>query len=91
MKTIHLANVACGFHASYVDPIKDFLVLIRGHSDFSIMDKTVLLAKENNVKVGAHPSLPDHQGFGRREMVMEPVTICLLDLFQARLQFYHAA
>ncbi|KAG7087252.1 hypothetical protein E1B28_013233 [Marasmius oreades] len=56
MKTIHLANIACGFHAS----------------DFSIMDRTVLLAKENGVCVGAHPSLPDRQGFGRREMVMKP-------------------
>ena len=25
----------------------------------------------NGVKVGAHPSLPDRQGFGRREMQME--------------------
>ncbi|KAJ7601112.1 lactam utilization protein lamb [Mycena floridula] len=56
MQTIHLANVACGFHAS----------------DFSIMDKTVQLAKLNNVRVGAHPSLPDRQGFGRREMAIEP-------------------
>ncbi|KAI0753585.1 lactam utilization protein lamb [Irpex lacteus] len=56
MKTIHLANVACGFHAS----------------DFVIMDKTVQMAKQNGVRVGAHPSLPDHQGFGRREMKMEP-------------------
>ncbi|KAL0571379.1 hypothetical protein V5O48_010584 [Marasmius crinis-equi] len=56
MKTIHLANIACGFHAS----------------DFSIMDKTVSLAKENGVRVGAHPSLPDRQGFGRREMAMTP-------------------
>ena len=37
------------------------------------MDRTVSLAKENGVRVGAHPSLPDRQGFGRREMVMEPV------------------
>lgn len=37
------------------------------------MDKTVLLAKENDVKVGAHPSLPDLQGFGRREMAIDPV------------------
>jgi len=56
MKTIHLANIACGFHAS----------------DFQIMDKTVQLAKENSVLIGAHPSLPDKQGFGRREMAMEP-------------------
>ncbi|EIW77510.1 lamb YcsF family protein [Coniophora puteana RWD-64-598 SS2] len=56
MKTIHLANIACGFHAS----------------DFSVMNKTVLLAKLNGVLVGAHPSLPDLQGFGRREMAIEP-------------------
>lgn len=56
MKTIHLANIACGFHAS----------------DFSVMNKTVALAKSNNVLAGAHPSLPDLQGFGRREMAIEP-------------------
>ncbi|KAJ7896511.1 lactam utilization protein lamb [Mycena leptocephala] len=56
MQTIHLANIACGFHAS----------------DFSVMNKTVALAKQQGVLVGAHPSLPDRQGFGRREMAMEP-------------------
>ncbi len=52
MPLIHLANVACGFHAS----------------DFNHMAKTVRLAKQHRVRVGAHPSLPDLQGFGRREM-----------------------
>ena len=56
MPFITMANVACGFHAS--DP--------------SVMHKTIRLAKEHGVKVGAHPSLPDLQGFGRREMKMEP-------------------
>ena len=42
MPHITIANVACGFHAS--DP--------------SVMAKTVQLAKHYNVKVGAHPSLP---------------------------------
>ncbi|KAJ7500979.1 lactam utilization protein lamb [Mycena galericulata] len=56
MKTIHLANIACGFHAS----------------DFSIMNATVAHAKTYGVAAGAHPSLPDRQGFGRREMSMEP-------------------
>lgn len=37
------------------------------------MNETVILAKANNVLVGAHPSLPDLQGFGRREMAVEPV------------------
>jgi UPF0271 protein len=52
MKYITSANVACGFHAS----------------DFNHMRRTVQLAKRHGVKVGAHPSLPDRQGFGRREM-----------------------
>jgi 5-oxoprolinase (ATP-hydrolysing) subunit A len=54
MPFITLANVACGFHAS--DP--------------SVMRRTVRLCKAHGVKVGAHPSLPDLQGFGRREMKM---------------------
>ncbi|KAI0323768.1 lactam utilization protein lamb [Cubamyces sp. BRFM 1775] len=66
MKTIHLANVACGFHAS----------------DFSIMNQTVLLAKANKVHVGAHPSLPDRQGFGRREMAMEPEELASCFIYQ---------
>jgi UPF0271 protein len=52
MPHITVANVACGFHAS--DPV--------------VMRATVRLAKRFGVKVGAHPSLPDLQGFGRREM-----------------------
>ena len=55
MPFITIANVACGVHAS--DP--------------TVMHKTVRLALEHGVKVGAHPSLPDRQGFGRREMEME--------------------
>jgi 5-oxoprolinase (ATP-hydrolysing) subunit A len=64
MPHITIANVACGFHAS--DP--------------SVMAKTVRLAKQHNVKVGAHPSLPDLQGFGRREMKMRPeeLTDCVV-------------
>ena len=52
LNLVNSANVACGFHAS--DP--------------NHLRKTVELAKKNDVKVGAHPSLPDLQGFGRREM-----------------------
>ena len=54
MPLIEVANVACGFHAS----------------DFNHMRATVRLAKRHGVKAGAHPSLPDLQGFGRREMKM---------------------
>lgn len=66
MKTIHFANIACGFHAS----------------DFNIMNKTVELAKKNGVKVGAHPSLPDLQGFGRREMAIEPAELMNCFMYQ---------
>lgn len=59
MKYITSANVACGFHAG----------------DSSVMQKTVLLAKECGVQVGAHPGLPDLQGFGRREMNLTPEEI----------------
>ena len=64
MPHITIANVACGFHAS--DP--------------SVMAQTVRLAKRHNVRVGAHPSLPDLQGFGRREMKMRPeeLTDCIV-------------
>ncbi|MGD9607380.1 MAG: 5-oxoprolinase subunit PxpA [Leucobacter sp.] len=56
MKIIDLANVACGFHAG--DP--------------NVLEQTIRLAKENGVKVGAHPGLPDLVGFGRREMKLTP-------------------
>lgn len=51
--------------------------------DFSVMNKTVLLAKENGVKVGAHPSLPDRQGFGRREMAIDSVNVILPSFIDA--------
>lgn len=64
MPYITVANVACGFHAS--DP--------------AVMRKTVRLAKQYRVKVGAHPSFPDLQGFGRREMKMtrEELSACII-------------
>lgn len=52
IKFITSANIACGFHAA--DPI--------------VIEKTVKLAKENNVSIGAHPGFPDLMGFGRRNM-----------------------
>jgi UPF0271 protein len=64
MPLIDVANVACGFHAS----------------DFNHMRRTVELAKQHGVQVGAHPSLPDLQGFGRREMKIgrEELANCLI-------------
>lgn len=52
MPHIDQANVACGYHAS--DP--------------NHMARTVALAAEHSVSIGAHVSLPDLPGFGRREM-----------------------
>ncbi|EKM51428.1 uncharacterized protein PHACADRAFT_263558 [Phanerochaete carnosa HHB-10118-sp] len=46
------------------------------------MDRTVRLAKENGVRVGAHPSLPDRQGFGRREMIMDPEELAQCFVYQ---------
>ncbi|MGG6362174.1 LamB/YcsF family protein [Peribacillus frigoritolerans] len=56
LKYVTSANIACGFHAG--DP--------------SVMRETVKLAIENQVKIGAHPGLPDLNGFGRREMKISP-------------------
>ncbi|GAB2464729.1 UPF0271 protein YcsF [Hymenobacter qilianensis] len=48
------ANIACGFHAG--DP--------------AVMRKTVRLALQHQVVIGAHPGLPDIMGFGRREIAV---------------------
>ena len=50
------ANVACGYHAS--DPV--------------VMEKTVSMAREAGIRVGAHPGFPDLMGFGRRNMAVSP-------------------
>jgi 5-oxoprolinase (ATP-hydrolysing) subunit A len=66
MPHITSANVACGLHAG--DP--------------SVMMATVKLAKECGVSVGAHPSFPDLQGFGRRVMRMTAEEIRGFVLYQ---------
>jgi len=55
MPHIDMANIACGFHAS--DPLN--------------MQKTVKLARQHNVTIGAHPGYPDLVGFGRRSIPYE--------------------
>lgn len=60
------ANVACGFHAG--DP--------------DTMRRTVALAAAANVAIGAHVSLPDLQGFGRREMHVSTDEAYALTLYQ---------
>ena len=60
------ANIACGFHAG--DP--------------STMRKTVQLALEKNVGIGAHPGLQDLVGFGRRNIALSPQEAYDLTVYQ---------
>ncbi len=66
MSTISSANVACGFHAG--DP--------------AVMRRTVRMAREAGVAVGAHPGLPDLVGFGRRDMRVTPHEVEDMVLYQ---------
>ncbi|WP_105213823.1 5-oxoprolinase subunit PxpA [Pseudoalteromonas sp. T1lg22] len=59
MAHIDLANIACGFHGG--DPL--------------VMQRTLALAKQYGVRIGAHPSYPDRQGFGRRSMALSPTEL----------------
>ena len=52
IRYITSANIACGWHAG--DPV--------------VMNRTVKMAAENGVGIGAHPGYPDLLGFGRRKM-----------------------
>lgn len=65
-KYISSANIACGFHAG----------------DSKVMQETVALAIQNNVAIGAHPGLPDLQGFGRREIKLSPKEAYQITLYQ---------
>lgn len=60
------ANVACGYHAG--DP--------------ETMQRTVALARQHGVAVGAHPSLADREHFGRRELSIRPDEAYALVLYQ---------
>ncbi|OAT06924.1 UPF0271 protein [Blastomyces gilchristii SLH14081] len=44
--------------------------------------ETVRNLKAHNVKIGAHPGLPDLQGFGRREMKLPPEELTTLTVYQ---------
>lgn len=56
LRIVGSANLACGFHGG--DPL--------------VMRETLRQARAKQVSVGAHPSYPDLQGFGRRPMKMAP-------------------
>lgn len=77
MPWISSANIACGFHAG--DPV--------------IMQRTLALCVQHGVAIGAHPSLPDLQGFGRRTLQVAPDEAYAQTLYQigALAAFAHAA
>ncbi|OBX02915.1 5-oxoprolinase subunit PxpA [Gallibacterium genomosp. 1] len=64
LQLVTSANIACGLHAG----------------DFNEMHKAIRWAKENNVRIGAHPSFPDRENFGRTNMQLpdEELKACLL-------------
>jgi UPF0271 protein len=66
MRSITSANVACGYHAG--DP--------------AVMRRTVRLARDAGVAVGAHPGFPDLLGFGRRELRASPQEVEDMVLYQ---------
>ena len=66
MDYVSSINIACGYHAG----------------DASVIRKTIETAIVKNVAVGAHPSFPDLQGFGRREMKMPATEVFDIVLYQ---------
>lgn len=57
----------------------DTFILAR---DPLIMQETVRSCKEHSVKIGAHPGLPDLQGFGRREMKLSTEELTAITIYQ---------
>src|SRR5690348_6985827 len=66
LRVVTSANVACGFHAG--DPL--------------VMERTVALAREHGVALGAHPGYPDLVGFGRRVLDMTAAELEAAVLYQ---------
>ncbi|MCX8506203.1 MAG: LamB/YcsF family protein [Alphaproteobacteria bacterium] len=66
MAHIQSANIACGFHAG----------------DALVMRKTLGLARQFGLSVGAHVAFPDLQGFGRRPMVLPPAELKAMIQYQ---------
>lgn len=78
MPHISSCNIACGGH----------------FGDALTIDKTIQIAIENNVLIGAHPSFPDKENFGRKrihisEKDLAKSILSQLDLLQERLSFFN--
>lgn len=66
MPLLSSVNLACGFHAG----------------DAGTMQRSVALAAEHGVAIGAHPGFPDLLGFGRRELAASPDEVYADTLYQ---------
>jgi UPF0271 protein len=66
MPHISSASIACGWHAG----------------DAVTMQRTVALCLAHGVALGAHPSLADREGFGRRTLPASPAEVYALTLYQ---------
>ena len=66
MPFVSSANIACGFHAGNADTMR----------------RTVQLALQHSVAIGAHPSFADRENFGRREMHLSAVEIISMVIAQ---------
>ena len=64
MDYITSINIACGGHAG----------------DYNLMKAMIRMGIEKNVNIGAHPGYPDKENFGRKIMVMNPVSYTHLTL-----------
>ena len=59
LKIVNTANIACGFHAG----------------NNTVMEKTIITAKINNVSIGAHPGFKDKKNFGRIRLNLSKIEI----------------
>lgn len=66
LQLVSSANIACGFHAG----------------DALLMQQSVREAVKNGVAIGAHPSFPDRQNFGRTAMQLPAETVYAQVLYQ---------
>jgi UPF0271 protein len=68
MAYVSSVNIACGVHAGTPD----------------LMRRTIQLAKQHGLAIGAHPGLPDREGHGRRETPLTPAAVEILVADQVR-------
>jgi UPF0271 protein len=66
LEIVSSANIACGFHAG--DPL--------------IMQRTVQVARDRGIDIGAHVGFPDRQGFGRRVMQIDAGELAAMVIYQ---------